>query len=68
GGADGDRIAAWLAQQRRRQALVDELAAAFAAQQDARISTLSQRIDALNAAGTAFAARHGLGACARTVA
>lgn len=65
---DRDEIKAWLAGQRRRQTLVDALARAFSSQDDARISTLSQRIDASNSASTAFAARQGWRACAKTIA
>lgn len=67
---DGDRdeLKAWIAGQRARQALVLTLATAFARSQDARISTLSQRIDALNSTSNAFARRYGMTACARSVA
>ena len=65
---DRDAIKGWIAGQRRRQQLVLALADAFAAREDARISTLSQRIDAANSVANAFARRYGLTACARTVA
>lgn len=58
----------WIADQRRRQTLVDALGDAFAARDDARISTLSQRIDAANSASIAFAAKHGLLDCSRGTA
>lgn len=65
---DRDAVKAWIADQRRRQLLVLALADAFAAREDARISTLSQRIDAANSAANGFARRRGLTACARTMA
>ncbi|WP_354701367.1 hypothetical protein [Paraconexibacter sp. AEG42_29] len=62
---DRDRLKSWLADRRRQQDLTLQLAAAFVAQSDTRISTLSQEIDALASQNAAFATRYGLPECAK---
>ena len=62
---DRDKLKAWLADQRRQQSLLDELADAFEQQDDATIATASQQIDTLNEKSNAFAKMYGMAQCAK---
>lgn len=62
---DRDELKAWVADRRRQQSLLDELADAFEQQDEGTIATLSQRVDALNEKGNAFARKYGMAECAK---
>jgi hypothetical protein len=62
-GADRDRLKQWIADSRREQVLVGQLADAFARQDRTRVGTLSEQVDALAQRTTAFARAYGMGAC-----
>ncbi|MCW3017415.1 MAG: hypothetical protein JWO02_4507 [Solirubrobacterales bacterium] len=66
--ADRDALKGWIADQRRQQSLLAELGDAFEQRDEATISTLSQRIDALNTKNNTFAAKYGMAECAATPA
>ena len=63
----GGTVDAWVAANRRQAALTQELATAFAAQDQTRIARLSERIDALEERNNATARRLGMRACAERV-
>lgn len=63
--AQRDDLNSWVEAERRQQTLVEALGRAFHAHDETAISTLSQRIDTLDAANDAAAVRLGVAACAR---
>ncbi len=62
-----DAIDAWVAASRRQAVVTEELAAAYAAQDQTRIARLSERADELEERNSATAAGLGLGRCAERV-
>jgi hypothetical protein len=67
GGKDADRAKDWVAAQRRQIDLTDQLAAAFEARDERRVSQLSERIDVLNESNNRVARSFGMKACAEDV-
>jgi hypothetical protein len=67
-GDDREAVDAWVAANRRQAVRTDELAKAFAAQDQTRIAELSEEVDALDATNNAAAAELGMRTCAERVA
>jgi hypothetical protein len=64
-GADREELQAWIAASRRHLVLVERLANAFGREDETRVATLSEQIDALAMRNDAFARDYGMEDCAR---